>query len=100
MNNSGMGLFPQHLITGMDENPRIQLFCQLGSDRDVIIVRVRTHDAFHRATSDSVDDRIGRVGSVDNDAFRIVADNPNVVIDFPLATVECEHTVRDDPANF
>lgn len=66
----------------------------------MIIVRVRTHDAFHRATSDSVDDRIGRVGGVDNDAFRIVTDDPNVVIDFPLATVECEHTVRDDPANF
>ena len=98
--DSGMGLLPQHLVTGMDEDPRVQFFCQLWRDRDVIVVRVGAHNTLHSATSDGIDDRIGRVGSVDNDAFRIVADNPNVVIDFPLATVECEHTVRDDPANF
>ena len=27
--DSGMGLLPQHLVTGMDEDPRVQFFCQL-----------------------------------------------------------------------
>lgn len=84
----------------MDENPCVQFFRQLWRDGDVIVVRVSTHYAFHCAPGDSVDDRIGSVRGVDNNAFGIVAYDPNVVIDFPLSTVECEHTVRNDTANF
>ena len=87
-----MGLIPQHLVARVAEDGSIEFLGELGSDRDVIVVSMRTNDALDLAITDCVDDWLGVVGCVDDIAFGIIAENPNVVINVPFTTVEGEYT--------
>jgi len=63
---------------------------QLGHDRDVVVVGVRQQDVGEAAVTDELEDRAGVVRGVDDDALRVVADHPDVVLDLPRAAVEAE----------
>ena len=61
----------------------------------MIVVAVRAHDRHHVAARHGVQDWFGGVGGVENHDVGVVADEPDVVVDFPTATVEFEGSVGD-----
>ena len=86
---------PQHVIAGVQQHGCVERLAELGSHRDVIVVAVRAHHRHHVAAADGLEDRFGGVGGVENHDVGVVADEPDVVVDFPTATVEFEGAVGD-----
>lgn len=62
----------------------------------MIVVAVRAHHRNHVAARDSRQYRFGSVGGVEYHDVRVVADDPDVVVDFPTAAVEFEGSVGHD----
>ncbi len=62
----------------------------------MIVVAVRAHHRDDIAPSDRVQDRLCGVGGVEDHHLGIVADQPDVVVDFPTAAVEFESAVGDN----
>jgi hypothetical protein len=56
----------------------------------VVIVRVREQKSDDLAPGHCSQDRPTVVGCVDDDALRVVAQDPDVVVDIPGAAVEAE----------
>ena len=69
---------------------------ELRGDGDVVVVAVRAHHGDDVPAADGVLDRLGVVRGVDDDHLVVVADDPDVVVDFPTAAVEFEGAVGDD----
>ena len=65
----------------------------------MVIVRVRAEDRDDVAIADSIDDRLRGVGGIDDEHLRVVADEPDVVVDVPAAAVETELPRCDDPVD-
>ncbi len=86
---------PEHLVGGMQQNRSVERLAELRRDRHVVVVTVRAHHRHHIAAAHRVDDRARVVGGVDHDDVAIATDQPDVVVDFPTATVEFEGAVRD-----
>lgn len=62
----------------------------------MVVVAVRADHRNHLAAADGVDDRSRVVGGVENHHLGVVADQPDVVVDFPTAAIEFEGAVGDD----
>ncbi len=90
-----MGHSPQHVIGGMQQHRGVERVTQFGRDRDMVVVAVRADHRDHVAAADGVDDRAGVVRGVENHDLVLVADDPDVVVDFPTAAVEFEGAVGD-----
>ena len=84
---------PQHLIGGMEVDRCVGDIAQRHRSIDVVVVAVGQHDRPHAATMNGVDDRLVVVSGVDHEHLAFVADQPDVVGDFPLAAVQREHTL-------
>lgn len=83
----------------MQQHRRIQSLTQLRGNGDVVIVSVGAHHRDHIAPADRIDDRLRGVGGIEDHHIIALADNPNVVIDFPTAAVEFESSAGDHPLN-
>ena len=88
---------PQHIVGWMQQHGRVERIAEFRCDRDMVVVAVGAHHGDHVATADGVDDRARIVCSVEDDNVVVVADDPDVVVDFPTATVEFEGAVGDYP---
>src|SRR5690606_40342358 len=75
---------------------RLRGIGDLGGGVDVVVVRVRAHDRDEGPVPDRLEDRGGLVPGVQDDALAVVADDPDVVVDLPRATVELEGAGGDD----
>ena len=84
----GVGLVPQHPVAGVQEDGSIVLLGKLRGDGDVVVVAVGADNAFHGAVANNLGNGVDGVGGVDDVDLCIVANNPNVVVYFPLAAVE------------
>ena len=94
-----MGLIPQHLVTGVDVDLRVQPLCQLRGHGDVVVVGVGADHPTDLPAVDGVDDGVGVMGGVHDDHLVIVTDDPDVVVDLPFTAVEGEDAVGDDAVN-
>ena len=77
----------------MQQNRSVHSVTQRHGGVDVIVVAVGEHDRPHAAAVDCFDDRSVIVGGIEHDHFTVVADQPDVVGDLPLAAVEGEDAV-------
>ena len=89
----GMGHSPQHIIGGMQQHRGVQRITQFGRHRHMVVVAVGADHRDHVAAADGVDDRTGVVRGVENHHLVVVADDPDVVVDFPTAAIEFEGAV-------
>jgi hypothetical protein len=89
-------LLPQHLVVRMQENGRVESLAELRRHGDVVVVRMRAEHRDDGAITDGVDDRLRSVRGIDDEHLRVVADEPDVVVDVPAAAVETELPRRDD----
>src|SRR6478735_197127 len=87
---------PQHVVSPVQQHGGVQRLAELGRDRHMVVVAVRAHHRHHMASAYSVDDGTCVVRGVEHHDLGVVADEPDVVVDFPTATVEFEHPVGDD----
>jgi hypothetical protein len=63
----------------------------------VVVVAVGAHHRDHVAAVHGLDDRRRVVGGVEHHHVGVVADQPDVVVDFPTAAVEFERAVGHHP---
>src|SRR5262245_13646062 len=87
---------PQHVVSRMQQHRGIQRLAELGRHRNVVVVAVRAHDRHHMATAYGIHDGACVVRGVEHHDLGVVADEPDVVVDFPTATVEFEHPVGNN----
>ena len=87
---------PQHPICVVQQHRRVDGVAQRNGSVDVIVVTVGQHDGLHPPAVDRRDDRVGIVRGVEDDHFAVVADQPDVVGDCPLPTIEGEDAVGGD----
>lgn len=92
----GVGHLPEHVVAGVQEDGGVEALGQLRGDGDVVVVAVGEQYAQDLAVADGLDDGFGFVGCVDDVAGFVVADEPDVVVHIPLATVEGERAGRDN----
>ena len=86
---------PQHFVGGVQQHRCVKRLAEFGSDGHVVVVPVRAHHRDDMTATDGLDDRCGIVSGIEHHDIGIVADEPDVVVDFPTATVEFERSVRD-----
>ena len=87
---------PQHEVGGVQQDRRVDRVLQRDRGVDVIVVAVGQRDRGDVTAVDRVDDRLRVVGGIDDDDLPLVADEPDVVGDLPLAAVESEDARRVD----
>ncbi len=87
---------PQHAVVGVQQDRCVDGVAQRHGGVDVVVVAVGEHDGGDPAAVDRVDDRLVVVGGVEHDHLTVVADDPDVVGDLPLAAVEREDPVGRD----
>ena len=92
-----VGRLPQHGVGGIEQYRRVEIGAQLRRHGDVVIVAVGTHHRHHMTPGDGVLDGLCVMRRVDDDDLGAVTDDPDVVVDFPVAAVEREGAVGDDP---
>src|ERR1700734_4286214 len=80
----------------MQEHRRVECLAELGSHGHVVVVAVGADYGYHVAAVDSRHDRCRGVSGVKDHDVGIVANKPDVVVDFPTAAVEFEGAVGDD----
>src|SRR5689334_11306573 len=88
-----VGHSPQDLVGWVQQYRCVQRLAELGRHRDVVVVTVRAHHRDHVAAPDRLDDRRRVVSGVEDHDVRVVAKQPDVVVDFPAAAVEFEGAV-------
>jgi hypothetical protein len=66
---------------------------------DMVIVRVSAHDADHAAASYGAEDGLCVMGGIDDEDLLVVSDEPDVVVDLEVLTVEAEDSAGDDALN-
>jgi len=62
----------------------------------MVIVRVSAHDADHAAASYSAEDGLRVMGGIDDEDLLVITDEPDVVVDLEVLTVEAEDSAGDD----
>ena len=87
---------PQHPVVGVQQDGRVDGITERHGGVDVIVVPVGEHDRAYPPTVDRGHDRLVVVGGVEHDDLAVVADDPDVVGDLPLAVVEREDPVGRD----
>ena len=87
---------PQHIVGGVQQHRGVQRLTQLGRDRHMVVVAVRADHGHHVAAADRHHDGPGVVGGVEDNDLGVVADDPDIVVDFPTAAVEFEGAMGDD----
>src|SRR6478735_8655153 len=90
---------PQHVVSPVQQHGGVQRLAELGRDRHMVVVAVRAHHRHHMASAYSVDDGTCVVRGVEHHDLGVVADEPDVVVDFPTAAVEFEGPVGDNALN-
>ena len=90
-----VGHSPQHIVGGMQQHRGIERITEFRRHRDMVVVAVGAHHGDHVAAADGVDDRACVVCGVEDHHVVFVADDPDVVVDFPTAAVEFEGAVGD-----
>src|ERR1035441_2833308 len=80
----------------MQQSGRVERVAEFGTHGHVIVMAVCAHHRHHVAPTDGCHYRLRRVCGVENHDVGVVADQPDVVVDFPTATVEFEGAVGDD----
>ena len=92
----GVHDIPKKSVELVEEDRRIDCLAQRDCGVDVVVVPMRQHDAGDVAAVDGIQDRLMIVRRVEDHDFLVVADQPDVVGDLPLAAVEGEDAVRGD----
>ena len=88
---------PQHIIGGMQQHRGVQRVTQFRRDRHVVVVAVGADHRDDVAAADGADDGSRVVCGVEDHHVLVVADDPDVVVDFPTAAVEFEGAVGYHP---
>ena len=96
MPDARVRLFPQHVVGGVQQNRRVQRIGQFRCHGHVVVVAVGADDGLDRPAGNRIDDRGRGVCCVDDHHLVVVADQPDVVVDVPGATVEAERAGGDD----
>ena len=84
---------PQHIVGGVHQHRDVQRLTSSGAT--VVVVAVRADHCDDVAAADRRHDRLRVVRRVEDHDFGFVADDPDVVVDFPTAAVEFEGAVGD-----
>ena len=87
---------PEHRVGGVEQDRRVDRVLQRDRGVDVVVVAVGQRDGRDLPAADGLDDRPVVVGGVDHHHLAVVADQPDVVGDLPLAAVEAEDAVGGD----
>ena len=95
----GVDHVPQHPVGGVERNWRVGTVRKRNGGVDVIVVTVRTNDLSNPATIHGIDDRKMIVRRIQHHNFPIVPDNPNVVGDVEILTIEGEDAVGGNQFN-
>jgi hypothetical protein len=95
----GVDDVPQHPIVGMQQDWCVDSFSQGHSSVDVVVVAMGEHDRPYSTAADRVDDRLVVVGGIEDHHLAVVADQPDVVLNLPLATIESEYSFGSDEFN-
>jgi hypothetical protein len=93
---AGVDRVPEHPVGGVKGDRGAGGCGDLDGGVDVVVVAVGADDAVELATADGLDDGAGVVGGVDHHHPLVVADEPDVVVDFVVLAVEGEDARRDD----
>src|SRR5215217_570787 len=90
-----VGELPQRTIIGMQQDRRCNGRRQLRSGSNMIIMGVRAQDRDHPTARNDAEDLGGVVGGVDDDAFLVITDDPDVVLDGDRLMVDRERAGGD-----
>src|SRR5829696_4766199 len=90
---------PQDLVCGMQQHRGVQRLAQFGCDGHVVVVAVGAYHRHHMATADRHHNGPCLMGGVEHHDLRVVAYDPDVVVDFPTAAVEFERAMGDEALN-
>ena len=82
---------PQHIVGRMQQRRGVQCIAEFGRDGDMVVVAVRAHHRHHMPPADGHHDRAGVMGGVEHHDLRIVADDPDVVVDSQLPPSSSNH---------
>ena len=66
----------------------VEVFGDLGSCVDVIVVGVRAHDGLERAVTNGANDGFVVVCTIKHDTLSIVADDPHIVVDVEVFAIK------------
>ena len=80
----------------MEQYRRVERIAEFGGHGHMVVVTVCAHHRHHISATDGRHDRFRGVRGVEDHDVGIVADDPDVVVDFPTATVEFEGAVGDN----
>lgn len=81
---------PEHPVVPVQVDRSVDQAAECAHRGDMVVVAVGEQDGLDGPAGDGGRDGTGVVGRVDHDAFLIVADDPDVVVDVPGAAVERE----------
>ena len=84
----GVDGFPQHGVVGVQPDWGLEVFGDLGSCVDVIVVGVRAHDGLERAVTNGANDGFVVVCTIKHDTLSIVADDPHIVVDVEVFAIK------------
>ncbi len=89
---------PEHPVGGMqgDRRPR-RAVGQVSRHVDVVVVAMGAGDQHDPAVPDGLEDRLGVVGGVDDQHLGVVADQPDVVLDLEIRSVQGKDAVGAHP---
>ncbi len=87
---------PEHQVVGVERDRRAHRVGDLHRRVDVVVVPVGAHDGHDAPPADGVDDRPGLVRGIDDQALVVVTDDPDVVVDGEVLTVDRERSRGDD----
>jgi hypothetical protein len=91
-----VGHLPQHIVARVKQHRAVQPFAEFWANGHMIVVAVSADDRGHVAAGDGVDDRLSLMCGVDDHHVAVIADEPDVVVDLPRATVQFEGSFGDD----
>ena len=87
---------PEHEVVRVQSDLGVLGGGDLDGGVDVVVVAVGQDDGHHAPLAHPGQDGLRVVGRVDDQHLVLVADEPDVVLDLPLAAVESEGAGRDD----
>jgi len=81
----GIACLPKHLVVGVQPDRATKAVGELAGHGHVVVVGMGAQDGQQATSTDQLGDRPGRMRSVDEYAFGVVAEHPDVVVDVPGA---------------
>ena len=93
---AGIGLIPEFAVGGVQPDRRAGGLSQVRSGIDVVVVGVGAQDGGEPARPHGGQDRVRVMRGIDDHAFGVVAEQPDVVVYVPGAPVKGERAGRDE----